>query len=575
MSEHKRKNPHSLRSARWFGQGPFSFGHRSRLLQNGYRIEDFDQKPVIAIISTWSDLQTCHGHFKERVQQVKRGVLQAGGFPVELPAMALSEIMMKPSTMLYRNLLALETEELLRSHPVDGAILMGGCDKTTPALLLGAISMNLPSVFIPAGFMGSGEWNGEPLGSGIDAWKYGPELLAGNISIQDWLQIEQASATTVGTCNTMGTASTMTAIAEALGFCLPGASSFPAVDARAARLAVQAGECAVGLVWQDLTPQRLLTEASFTNAAHVHLALGGSTNASIHLLALARRAGINLTLDDLDHLGRGTPVLANVAPFGKYLMGDFFRAGGIRVLLKHLEPMLDTSQQTVSGTLKERLAPEVLEDNDVLRTLERPVAPEALAVLKGNLAPDGAVIKPSGMDARFSKHRGKAVVFRDRRDFEARIDRDDLEVDENSVLVMQNSGPIGGPGMPEWGMLRLPRKLLQRGVRDMVRVSDARMSGTSYGTCVLHVAPESHIGGPLALVEDGDEIELDVEQRRLHVHLSDAELAERRARWTPPPKRFLRGYGALFSEQMSQAPDGCDFKSLQGTEPTEEPDIFV
>jgi dihydroxy-acid dehydratase len=568
--------PSDLRSHRWFGRGPFSFGHRSRTLQMGYRLDEFSGRPVIGIINTWSDLNTCHAHLRERAQAIKRGVWQAGGFPVELPALSLGEILVKPTTMLYRNLLAMETEELLRSHPIDGAVLMGGCDKTTPGLLMGAISMDIPAVYVPAGFMLSGNWRGEKLGSGVDAWKYAPELMAGNISYDDWLEIEQGSARSVGTCNTMGTASTMTAAAEVLGFSLPGASSTPAADSLGTRLASAAGQRIVAMVWEDLRPSRLLSDDSFYNSVCVNLALGGSTNAVIHLVALARRAGFSLDLEMFDRMGREVSVHANIAPSGKYLMEDFYRAGGLPALIERLRDRLRLGTRTVTGkTLGENVAGAQVHDDDVIRALDRPIAIEALAVLKGNLAPNGCVIKPCAASSRLLRHTGRAVVFSDYNDLEARLHAPDLEVDENSVLVLKNAGPLGGPGMPEWGMLPLPMKLIQRGVRDMVRISDARMSGTSYGTCVLHVSPESFVGGPLALVQTGDLIALDVPARSLELEVDDAELTRRREAWKPPKPRFLRGYGAMFCQHVSQAHEGCDFDYLAGREPTEEPEIHV
>jgi len=571
-----RKTPPDLRSQRWFGRGPLSFGHRSRTLQNGYSLEEFSDKPVIAIVNTWSDLNTCHGHLRILAEAVKRGVWQAGGFPVELPAMSLGEIMVKPTTMLYRNLLAMDTEELLRSHPVDGAVLLGGCDKTTPALLMGAISMDLPAVFVPAGFMLHGSWRGERLGSGVDAWKYGPELAAGNISMEDWLEIEEGSARTVGTCNTMGTASTMTAIAEALGLTLPGVSSLAAVDSALRRSAAATDRRVVEMVWEDLTPSAILSIDAFANAATVNFALGGSTNAVIHLLALAGRAGVEIDLAWMDDIARRVPVLANVEPSGEYLMEDFGEAGGLPALMGELRELMHLGCRTVAGqTLEELLEGLRVSNHDVIHSLEDPVAEQALAVLQGNLAPNGCVIKPSAATGRLLQHRGRAVVFDDRVDFEARINDPELDVDEDCILVMRNCGPIGGPGMPEWGMLPLPLKLVRRGVRDMVRISDARMSGTSFGTVVLHVSPEAYVGGPLGLVRDGDEIEIDVPGRKIHLHVKEAELAKRRERWKPPTPKTGRGYGLLFAEHVGQADRGCDFEFLRSGPQPPEPAIHV
>jgi dihydroxy-acid dehydratase len=573
-----RKSPEELRSHRWYGVNDLrAFGHRSRTAQMGYPRSDYAGKPVIAIINTWSDINPCHSHFKQRVEEVKRGVWEAGGFPVELPAMTLSEPFQKPTTMMYRNFLAMETEEALRSYPADGAVLMGGCDKTTPGLLLGAISMNLPAIFMPAGPMLRGAWGGVTLGSGSDVWKYWAELRAGNITAHDWEEIEQGIARSPGHCMTMGTASTMTSAAEALGMTLPGAASIPAADSRHAVMATLTGKRIVDMVWDDLKPSDLLTADSIHNAVVAVLAIGGSTNAAVHLIALARRAGLKLDLDRFDALARETPLLANIRPSGAYLMEDFFYAGGLPAVLKQLAlgGKLKRDAGTVNGsTIGENVEPVKTFNDDVIRPLNNPVvASDSLAVLRGNLAPDGAIIKPPAAEARLRKHAGKAVVFEDYNDMSARVDDPALDVDENSVLVLKNAGPLGAPGMPEWGQLPIPKKLLAKGVRDMVRVSDARMSGTSYGACVLHVAPESFVGGPLAFVQDGDVIELDIPARRLSLNVSDEELARRRAAWRKPPPRYARGYGRMFSEHVSQASEGCDFDFLEGGAPTPDPEI--
>jgi len=573
----RTKKAEDLRSARWYGaQDLRAFGHRSRTAQMGYDRSDYAGKPVIAIINTWSDINSCHTHFKQRVEEVKRGVWQAGGFPVEMPAMSLAEVMQKPTTMMYRNFLAMETEELLRSYPADGAVLMGGCDKTTPALLMGAISMNLPAIYLPAGPMLTGHWRENTLGSGSDTWKYWAELRAGNITQSDWEEIEDGIARSPGTCMTMGTAATMMSIAEALGFTLPGASSIPAPDSNHAKMATLTGKRAVDMVWQDLKPRDILTAKSFDNAVATLMAMGGSTNALIHLVALAGRAGIKLPLERYNEFSAKTPLLANVRPSGdKYLMEDFYYAGGLRALLAELQDLLHLGARTVNGkTLGENLAGARIYNEDVIRKRNNPLKPSGgLVVLRGNLAPNGAVIKAAAASARLLKHTGKAVVFEDYNDMAARIDRDDLEVDADSVLVLRNAGPLGGPGMPEWGMLPVPKKLLRQGVRDMVRVSDARMSGTSYGTCVLHVAPESFIGGPLALVRSGDPIELDVDKRELNLKLDAAELERRKRAWRAPAQKFTRGYGAIFSRHIRQADEGCDFDFLEGTAGTPEPEI--
>jgi dihydroxy-acid dehydratase len=572
-----RKRAEDLRSHKSFGVKDLrSFGHRSRALQMGYTREDFNGKPVIAIINTWSDLNPCHAHFRQRVEEVKRGVWQTGGFPVELPAHSVSETYVKPSSMMYRNFLAMETEELLRAHPVDGAVLMGGCDKTTPGLLMGAISMNLPAIYMPAGPMLRGNWHGEALGSGTDTWKYWAELRAGNITERDWQEVEEGIARSFGHCMVMGTASTMTSVAETLGLTLPGAASIPAADANHPRMAEMSGRRIVDMVWEDLKPSDILKRESVDNAITAIHALSGSTNAIIHLTAIAGRAGIDLTADRFDELARTTPVLANIRPAGtKYLMEDFYYAGGLRALLRELGERLRLDCLTVNGkTLGENIADAKIYNDDVIRTREKPLSQTGgLAVLRGNLAPDGAIIKPTAAEPHLLKHTGRAVVFSDYNDMNARIDDDALDVDENSVLVLKNGGPLGGPGMPEWGQLPIPKKLLKKGVRDMVRISDARMSGTSYGTCVLHVAPESYVGGPLAFVQDGDLIELDVENRKLDLKVSDAELAKRRSSWTAPAPRFTRGYGALFAKHITQADKGCDFDFLHAGEATPDPEI--
>jgi len=572
----RRKQPEQLRSHRWYGVHDLrSFGHRSRTAQMGYSRADYAGKPVIAIINTWSDINPCHSHFRQRAEEVKRGIWQAGGFPVEIPAITLSEPFQKPTTMLYRNLLAMETEELLRSYPADGAVLMGGCDKTTPGLLMGAISMNLPAIYMPGGPMLRGNWRDQTLGSGSDVWRYWAELRAGNINEDQWQEIENGIARSPGHCMTMGTASTMTSASEALGFTLPGAASIPAADSRHARMATETGRRIVDMVWEDLKPRDFLNAASFDNAITAVLAIGGSTNALVHLVALARRAGIPLTLDRFDELSRTTPLIANIRPAGKYLMEDFFYAGGLKALLATIGDKLALDARTVNArTLGENVSGAEVFNRDVILPRDKAlVASGSLAVLRGNLAPDGAVIKPAAAEPRLLKHSGPAVVFADYNDMAARIDDPALDVTADSVLVLKNAGPLGAPGMPEWGQLPIPKKILAQGVRDMLRISDARMSGTSYGACVLHVAPESFAGGPLAFVRDGDVIELDVAERRLELKISDAELARRRAEWKMPPPRFERGYGALYQQHITQADQGCDFDFLEGTAPTREPEM--
>ena len=565
-----------LRSQRWFAANDFrSFGHRQRLQQTGLRREDFMGKPVLGIINTWSDISPCHAHLRERAESVKRGIVAAGGHPIEMPALSLGEVMVKPSTMMYRNFLAMECEELLRSHPIDGVVLMGGCDKTTPGLLMGAISMDLPAIFFPAGPMLNGQWRGERTGAGTHTKKYWEELRAGNISQADWIELEGRMTRSHGTCNTMGTASTMTSIAEALGFTLPGATSIPAVDSAHARMAIACGERAVAMVLEDLKPSRMLTRASFQNAMVVYMALGGSTNAAVHLPAMAGRAGIKLTLADMDAVSSATPVLANLYPSGKFLMEDFFFAGGLPALMQKVSSRLTLDCLTVNGkTIGQNITDARCLDDDIIRDIDKPIGDgKTLAVLTGNLAPDGAVIKPSAASPALLKHSGRALVFDDHAELSARIDDPHLDVDADSVLVLRNAGPVGAPGMPEWGNLPIPKKLLAQGVRDMVRISDGRMSGTHYGTCILHVAPESAVGGPLALIKTGDMIDIDVPARSLNMRVSDAELAARRAAWMPPAQRYERSYALLYQKHVSQADRGCDFDFLEGRG-APEPPIF-
>jgi len=576
MVSGKKRSAEDLRSFRWLGPDNLrAFGHRSRLQQLGYDRTDWAGKPVIGILNTWSDINPCHGHLRERAEEVKRGIWQAGGFPIELPAMSLAEPFVKPSTMLYRNFLAMEAEELLRSHPIDGAVLMGGCDKTTPGLVMGAISMGLPAIYVPAGPMLRGNWRGHTLGSGSDAWKFWDEKRAGHIGEAEWNEIEGGIARSFGTCMVMGTAATMMAITEALGLTLPGASSIPAPDANHPRMCSAAGRRIVEMVWEDLTPEKILTPAAFDNAIRVHMALGGSTNAIIHVIAMARRAGIALDMRRFDEISREVPVIANVTPSGKYLMEDFFYAGGLRGLMNEMRGLLDLSCLTVTGrSLGENIEGGKVYLPDVIHPLSAPLYAEgATAVLTGNLAPRGCVMKPAAADQRFLHHRGRAIAFDNYEHMAREVERDDLDVTPDHVLVLKNSGPKGGPGMPEWGMLPIPKKLLKSGVRDMVRISDARMSGTSYGACILHVAPESFIGGPLALVNTGDEIEIDVAARRIHLHVGDEELSRRQAAWKAPPSRYARGYGAMYAQHIGQADEGCDFDFLQGRAPTPEPEI--
>jgi dihydroxy-acid dehydratase len=571
-----------LRSRRWFAAGGMrAFAHRQRMQQQGLRREDVMQRPCIAIVNTWSDLSPCHAHLRERAEAVKRGVLMAGGLPFELPALSLGEVIVKPTTMLYRNLLAMEVEELLRSHPVDGVVLLAGCDKTTPGTVMGAISMGLPAIFCSAGPMLNDRYlkPGEPerkVGAGTHTRLFWDEYQAGKVNDDEWIKLEAHMTRSPGTCNTMGTASTMTSIVEALGLALPGSTSIPAMDAAHTRMATTCGERIVQMVWDDLTPAQILTRGAFMNAAAVQMALGGSTNAAVHIIAMARRAGVDLTLDHLDAIGREVPVLANLFPSGDRLMEDFHYAGGLPALMSRITQHLFLDQRNVNGsTLGENLQGVQVLDDAVIRPLTDPVSANgALAVLRGNLAPHGAVMKASAASPKFFKHRGRAIVFDDPAAMNKACADVNLDCDENTVLVLRNAGPVGAPGMPEWGGLPIPKKLLDQGVRDMVRVSDARMSGTHYGTCILHVSPESAVGGPLALVHSGDWIEVDVAARRVHLDVSDDELARRRAAWRPAPEPFARGFAKLYRAHVTQAHEGCDFDFLQGTDATPEPVIY-
>ena len=552
------------------------FAHRQRMQQMGLRREDVIGRPIIAIVNTWSDLSPCHAHLRERAESVKRGVLMAGGMPFELPAMSLGEVMVKPTTMLYRNFLAMEVEELLRSLPIDGAVLLGGCDKTTPGLLMGAISMGLPALFCPAGPMLNDRHNGKTVGAGTHTRMFWDELQAGQIDDAEWVRLESRMTRSPGTCNTMGTASTMTSIVEALGLALPGASSIPAMDSAHPRMAAACGERIVTMVLEGLTPKKLLTRGSFLNAAVVQMALGGSTNAAVHIVAMARRAGVELSLDDLDAVARRVPVLANLFPSGDRLMEDFYFAGGLPALMASLRSELSLDELTVTGQpLRAQLEGREVIDADVIRPLDKPVSTlGALAVLYGNLAPHGAVIKPSAASTKFMQHRGRALVFDSQPQLLAAMADPALDVDESSVLVLRNAGPVGAPGMPEWGNLPIPNKLLKQGVRDMLRMSDARMSGTHYGSCILHISPESAVGGPLALLQTGDIVEVDVPARTLNMVVADDELARRRAAWTAPPRAYSRGWTKLYQQHVTQAHEGCDLDFLQGDAATPEPVIF-
>ncbi|MGR3630394.1 MAG: L-arabinonate dehydratase [Sulfitobacter sp.] len=580
MTETK-KNADQLRSARWFAPDDLrSFGHRSRMMQMGLGPEDWEGRPVIGILNTWSEMNPCHLHFRDRAEDVKKGIAQAGGLGLEIPTISIDESFTKPTSMLYRNMIAMETEETIRSHPLDGVVLMGGCDKSTPGLTMGAISAGVPFIFLPAGPMLRGNYAGRALGSGSDAWKFWDERRAGTISAEEWIGVEGGIARSYGHCMTMGTASTMTAIAEAMGLTLPGATSIPAADAGHKRMSASCGRRIVDMVWEDLTPDKIITPAAVQNAATVAMATGCSTNAVVHLLAMARRAGVALELSDLDALGRTTPLIANIRPLGssEYLMEDFYFAGGLRALMDQLGDKLDRSAITCTGKpLKEGIANAPVYNDDVIRPLSNPVYKEgSLAVLKGNLCPNGAVIKPAACDPKFHHHEGPALVFDSYPEMKAAIDDENLDVTPDHVLVLRNAGPQGGPGMPEWGMLPMPKALLKQGHRDMLRISDARMSGTSYGACILHVAPESFVGGPLALLKTGDIVRMDLEARTLDMLVDEDELAARRAAWKAPEPRFERGWGYMFQRHVGQADQGCDFDYLTAAfgQAAGEPDIF-
>ncbi|SNY91089.1 dihydroxy-acid dehydratase [Cohaesibacter sp. ES.047] len=579
-SETNKKQLSELRSQRWF-EGPAirQWAHRQRTQQMGMRREEFLGKPVIGIINTWSDMSPCHAHLRDRAEAVKRGVWQAGGYPVELPALSVGEVLVKPTTMLYRNFLAMETEELLRSHPIDGCVLLGGCDKSGPGLLMGAISMNVPTIFCPAGTMSNDQWRGIPCGAGTHTKKFWNDLQTGKITSDDWVDLEQHMTRSVGTCNTMGTASTMTSIIDAMGLSKTGASSTPAADAAHPRMASWCGSRIVEMVWEDLKPSDIITPESLANGIVTYMALGGSTNAAVHLIAMAARANVPLTLDDLSKHAVGIPVLANLFPTGDRFMEDLWFAGGLPALMNQLGDRIHKGCITVEGrTIGESIKDAPIWDDYVIRSMDNPVVPiergVTLKVLHGNIAPDGAVIKTSAADPNKALHRGPALVFDDHGEMNRCINDPDLNVTADTVLILRNAGPVGGPGMPEWGNLPIPKKLVDQGVTDIVRICDGRMSGTHYGTCVLHVAPEAAVGGPLALVENGDIIKLDINAGRIDVEVDDEELARRRTAWKKPESPYSRSFAALYQQHVSQADKGCDFGFLEGTDPVPEPVIY-
>ncbi|HWQ33694.1 MAG TPA: L-arabinonate dehydratase [Blastocatellia bacterium] len=564
MSDETKKK--RLRSSKWFGPtDKGGFIHRGWMKNQGHPDHLFDGRPVIGICNTWSELTPCNGHFRELAEHVKRGVYEAGGFPLEFPVMSLGEPLLRPTAMLFRNLASMDVEESIRANPIDGVVLLAGCDKTTPALMMGAASCDLPTLVVSGGPMLNGKFRGRDIGSGTNVWRFSEDVRSGAMSLCDFQEAESCMSRSTGHCMTMGTASTMASLVEALGMGLPQNAAIPAVDSRRYALAHLAGRRIVELVHADVRMSQILTRQAFENAIRVLGAIGGSTNAVIHLLAIAGRVGVELTLDDFDRLGRDVPCLVNLMPSGKYLMEDFYYAGGVPAVIRELGDLIHRDALTVNGkTIWENNADAPCWNRDVIRPRTEPLSQGGLAVLRGNLCPNGAVIKPSAATPALMKHRGRAVVFENIEDLHARIDDPLLEIDESCVMVLKNCGPKGYPGMAEVGNMPLPPKILQKGITDMVRISDARMSGTAYGTVVLHVAPEAAAGGPLALVETGDFIELDVAARRLHLDVSDAELARRRARWQAPAMIYDRGYTRLYIEHVLQADRGADFDFLTG-----------
>jgi L-arabonate dehydrase len=555
-----------LRSREWFGERDLAgLTHRAYLRAEGFSSRVFDGKPVVGICNSWSELTTCNAHLRQVADAVKRGVWAAGGFPLEFPTISLGEVLMKPTTMLYRNLMAMDVEESIRAYPLDAVVLLCGCDKTTPAQLMGAASADVPALMVPGGPMLRGMWRGQALGSGTDTRRYWSEKRAGRLSDEEWCEIESCISRSAGHCMVMGTASTMTSLAEALGMTLSGSANIPAADSRRLAIAEESGRRAVEMARDDLRPSRVLTRQAFENAIRVNMAIGGSTNAVIHLVAIAGRLGIQLPLEKFDEISRSTPMIANIRPSGAFLMEDLFYAGGLPAVMKELGALLDLSALTVTGkSLGESFAGASCFNREVIKSLNQPLQPEGgTVILKGNLAPHGAVLKQSAASSQLLKHKGRALVFENRADLMARVADPKLDVNESRVLVLKNAGPKGGPGMPEWGDLPIPAKLLKAGVRDMVRLSDARMSGTSYGTVVLHVSPESAVGGPLAIVKNGDWIELDVHARRLELEISNAQLKKRLKGWCAPQPHYQRGYGKMFLEHILQAHEGCDFDFLR------------
>jgi L-arabonate dehydrase len=562
-------SPRELRSRQWFrGAEYYNFARRTYIRSEGFNSDVFENKPIIGICNSWSELNSCNLGLRDVAEAVKRGVWAAGGFPLEFPTISLGETFMRPTTMLFRNLMAMDVEESIRANPLDGVVLLCGCDKTTPAQLMGAASVDIPSIMVSAGPMFAGNWRDKQIASGTDGRKLFDLYRAGKLTDEELNEIEGCVSRTVGHCTVMGTASTMTNLAESLGMMLPGCAAIPAPDSRRKAIAELSGRRIVEMVWENLTPSRIMTRPAFENAITTLMALGGSTNAVVHLVAMAGRLGIDISLDDFDRISRRTPVLANIKPSGEFVMQDFFHAGGLPALMKQILPLLKTDCLTVTGKgIGENVAAAASYNEDVIRSTANPLQAEGgIAILRGNLCPDGAVIKQSAASPHLLQHRGRAHVFEHHDEMIAQLDDESLPVDENTVLVMKNGGPKGAPGFPEWGWIPMPKALLKKGVKDVVRISDARMSGTSFGTVVLHVAPESAIGGPLNLVQTGDEIVLDVEGRRLDLNIPKDEWEVRQARFRPAQPHYDRGYGRLFLEHVTQANHGCDFDFLRKTE---------
>ncbi len=556
-----------LRSQDWFGRkDKLGFIHRSWMKSEGFPQSVFDGRPVIGICNSWSELTNCNAHLRQVAEAVKRGVWAAGGFPLEFPTISLGEPFMRPTTMMFRNLMAMDVEESIRANPIDGVVLLCGCDKTTPAQIMGAASAELPSIVVPGGPMLKGRWKNQEIGSGTDVWRFDEERRAGRLTDGEFCDIESCMSRSAGHCMTMGTASTMTSIAEALGLTLTGCANIPASDSRRYEIAHRSGERIVEMVKEDLTITKILTKEAIDNAIRVDMAIGGSTNAVIHLKAIAGRAGVDLPLSRFDEISRQIPVILNCSPSGKYLMEDVFYAGGVPAVMKEIVDFLDRDALTVTGkSIAENVADAEVHDRDVIRTLDNQIqATGGTVILHGNLCPNGAVLKTSAAEQHLLQHEGRAVVFENHTDMLARIDDPDLDVDETCVLVMRNVGVIGGPGMPEVGNMPLPKKVLAKGVRDMLRISDARMSGTSYGAVVLHVAPEAAVGGPLAAVRNGDIIRLDTANRKLELLIDEHEMNKRLREWEAPEPAYDRGYGRLFVENVLQADEGCDFGFLKG-----------